>query len=61
MPGRSSPSRTLQFVGAITAVVALIGYIVFGWRFGDTGASLPFLLGALCVVIAVGWELSRRP
>jgi len=60
MPGRSSQSRTLQYVGAITAVVAVIGYVVFGWRFGDTDATIPFLFGALCVIIAIGWELYRR-
>lgn len=60
MPGRASSSQTLQYVGVIAAVIGVIGYVVFGWRFGDTDAPLPFVFGVLCVGIAVGWELYRR-
>lgn len=60
MPGRGSSSRTLQYVGIIAAVIGVLGYVAFGWRFGDADATIPSLLGALCVIIAVGWELYRR-
>ena len=60
MPGRASSSKSLQFIGALAAVVGVIGYVVFGWRFGETDGTIPFVLGAVCVVIAVGWELYQR-
>lgn len=60
MPGRASSSRTLQYVGAITAVIGVIGYVNFGWRFGETDNAIPFVLGVICVGIAVGWELYQR-
>lgn len=60
MPGRASPSQTLQYVGIIAAAIGVLGYVVFGWRFGDTDATIPFLLGVLCVIIAVGWGFYRR-
>lgn len=60
MPGRASSSKPLQYVGALVAVVAVIGYVVFGWRFGETDSAIPFALGAVCAVLAVGWELYRR-
>jgi len=60
MPGRASSSRALEYMGGIAAVIGVLGYVVFDWRFGDTDAKIPFLLGVLCVGIAVGWELYRR-
>jgi hypothetical protein len=38
----------------------VIGYVVFGWRFGETDSTIAFALGVICVSIAVGWELYRR-
>jgi hypothetical protein len=60
MPGRASSSKPLQYIGALVAAVAVVGYVVFGWRFGETDSVIPFALSAVCVVIAVGWELYRR-
>lgn len=59
MPGRTS-SNALRYLGAAVAVAAAIGYLGFGWRFGDAGGAVPLALGAVCVVVAVGWELYRR-
>lgn len=60
MPGRSSQSPLLQSVGALVALVAVVGTVGFGWRFGETDGLLPVAIGATCVVVAVGWTLSRR-
>lgn len=46
-------SKALPLVGLAFAVVAAIGYVVFGWRFGD-GNQLTFVLGMLAVAIALG-------
>ena len=60
MPGRASSSQTLQYVGAIAAVIGVLGYVVFGWRFGETDAAIPFILGGFAAAIAIGWNLYRR-
>ncbi|MFA9516905.1 hypothetical protein ACERIT_06765 [Halopenitus sp. H-Gu1] len=60
MPGRASSSQTLQYVGAIAAAIGVIGYVVFGWRFGETDATIPFIVGALGAAIAIGWTLYHR-
>lgn len=60
MSGRASSSQTLQYVGAIAAVIGVIGYVVFGWRFGETDATIPFFLGALGAAITIGWNLYHR-
>lgn len=59
MPGRASSPQMLQYVGAIAAVIGIIGYVVFGWRFGETNTAIPFILGALGATIAIGWNLYR--
>lgn len=60
MPGRSSASKPLQYVGVLVALIALVGYSVFGWRFGEANGVLPLTIGILGAVIAVGWTLSQR-
>lgn len=59
MPGRSSRSRPLQYFAALVALVALVGYVAFDWRFGETDGLLPVALGMACVV-AAGWTVYRR-
>ncbi|MFC4448780.1 hypothetical protein [Halorussus aquaticus] len=44
-------SRTATLLGVLAAAVAVVGYVVFGWRFG--GDSNPVALGfALLAVVA---------
>jgi len=31
MPGRSSESTPPQYIGAVVALIAIVGYIVFDW------------------------------
>jgi len=58
MPGRSSDSGLPSFLGAAFAVIAVVGYVVFGWRFGDSGGvALALAVGAL--LVAAGLELYR--
>jgi hypothetical protein len=47
-------------LGALVALLAIVGYTVFGWRFGETGGSIPFVLGAAVAILAVGWTLYQR-
>ncbi len=59
MPGQASGSKTMQYVGAAVALVAVVGYVVFGWRFGSTEEIAPVALGVVCAVVAVAWMLRR--
>jgi len=60
MPGRASPSGSFQYIGVLVAVVAVIGYVVFGWRFGETDDMIPVVLATVCIGIALGWKLYKR-
>lgn len=60
MPGRPSQSKPLQYIGVLVAIIALVGYVVFGWRFGEADGVLPLAIGIVCVIIAVGWTLYQR-
>jgi hypothetical protein len=60
MPGRATDSSSLRFVGAAVAVVAVIGYVVFGWRFGGDSGTVPTALAVLAVAVGVGVTLYRR-
>lgn len=53
MPGRSSNSRPLQIVGALVALVAVVGYVAFDWRFGGSTEPTPFAIGVVVAVVAV--------
>jgi hypothetical protein len=59
MPGRPSDSTPLQYVGVLAALLGLVGYSVFGWRFGESG-GLPFAIGLLFVAVAIGATVYRR-
>jgi len=56
--------ETLPKLGSLVAVLAaalgLVGYVVFGWRFGESNGSLPFILGVSVALFAIGWTLYQR-
>lgn len=61
MPGRTSQSRLLQYVGVAAALVAVVGFVVFGWRFGgESDGATPLVVGAVCAAVALGWTIYRR-
>ncbi|MFC7199709.1 hypothetical protein [Halospeciosus flavus] len=59
MSGRSQ-SKLLQSLGVIAALVGLVGYVVFGWRFGEGGGVVPNALGVAFALVAVVWTMYRR-
>jgi len=59
MPGRPSQSTPLHYVGAVVALIAVVGYTVFGWRFGESGGIVPFAIGAIIAIFVVVWTLYR--
>ena len=60
MPGRPSQSTRLQHLGALAALVAVVGYAVFGWRFGADDGVGPFVIGAGFALVVVGWTVYQR-
>lgn len=60
MPGRPSQSKPLQYIGALVALIAIVGYVGFYWRFGENGGIIPFAIGVSCVILAGGWTLYQR-
>lgn len=60
MPGRSSQSRSLQIIGALVAVVAVVGTVALGWEWGEADDVVPIAIGAGAAVLAVGWTIYTR-
>jgi hypothetical protein len=61
MPGAGrSDSRTVRLIGAIVALVAVVGYLAFGWSFDDSGNTVPTVVGVVAAITAVGWTLYSR-
>lgn len=60
MPGRSSQSTPLQYVGVAVALLAVVGYTVFGWRFGEPNGIAPFAIGVAVAIFAVGWTAYQK-
>lgn len=60
MPGRPTQSQPLQYIGALAALIAIVGYVVFDWRFGESDGIVPLAIGIVCVLLAIGWTLSQR-
>lgn len=56
----STRSNVLRGVAIVAALVGLVGYTVFGWRFGEADGTLPFVLGLAAAVLAVGWTVYQR-
>ena len=58
MPGNSNH---LTLVGVLACIVAVVGYVAFGWRFGD-GTANPIAIGIalVAVAIAIGSTVQRR-
>lgn len=54
-------SNVRRGLGLAAAVVGVVGYVAFGWRFGDGGSGgLPFALGIAFCAVAVGLTIVRR-
>ena len=61
MPGAGrSSSGTARAVGAIVAVIAVVGSLALGWSFDGAGDILPTAIGVGVAVLAVGWTLYSR-
>ncbi|PSP78491.1 hypothetical protein BRC81_08085 [Halobacteriales archaeon QS_1_68_20] len=59
MYGDSQP-KWMQYLGAVVALVGVVGYVFFGWRFDSSVESLPSMVGAVVAVLVVAWLLYSR-
>ena len=59
MPENPGSDR-LQYLGAVVAGIAVLGYLVFDWRFGGTNGIVPFTIGAGVAIMAIGITLYTR-
>jgi ABC-type phosphate transport system permease subunit len=50
----TSRSAVLTVVGAVACVVGIVGYVVFGWRFGGGTDPVAVAVALGCVALAVG-------
>lgn len=60
MAGRPSQSTSMRYVGATVALVAVVGDVGFGWRFGEGDGLVALVIGVVCTVVAVVWTISRN-
>jgi hypothetical protein len=58
MPGGGrSDSAAIRAIGAIVALIAVVGYLIFGWSFDGFGSTTATAIGAIVAVSALGWTL----
>lgn len=61
MPGAGrSESPTVTVIGAIVGLIAVVGYLVFGWSFNGSESMIPTAIGIIVAVLAIGWTLYSR-
>jgi hypothetical protein len=59
MPGGGrSDSPVVRIIGGIVALIAVVGYLVFGWSWG-TGGAIPTTIGAMVTVSIIGWSFYK--
>lgn len=59
VPTSLDRNRLTTLVGVVAAVVGLVGYVVFDWRFDGTSGPIPTALALVAVAIAIGATLLR--
>jgi hypothetical protein len=61
MPGAGrSESPALRALGAIVGLLAIVGYLIFGWSFNGSGGTIPPAIGTIVAALAIGWTLYSR-
>jgi hypothetical protein len=61
MPGAGrSDSSAVRTIGAIVALIAVAGYLIFGWSFDGSANTIPTAIGIIVAVSAIGWTFYSR-
>jgi hypothetical protein len=59
MPGGGrSDSPAVRIIGGVVALIAVVGYLVFGWSWG-AGDAIPTTVGAIVAVSTIAWSFYR--
>jgi CHASE2 domain-containing sensor protein len=59
MPGGGrSDSPTVRIIGAVVALIAIVGYLVFEWSWGS-GNAIPTAIGTVVGVSIIGWSFYK--
>jgi hypothetical protein len=59
MPGGGrSDSPVVRIIGGIVALIAVVGYLVFGWSWGS-GDAIPTAIGSVVAVSIIAWSLYK--
>ena len=60
MPGSYSDNRTVQLVGEVFFLIAMVGSVVYDLEFGGSADPLPSALAVLAVAIAIAVTVLRN-
>jgi hypothetical protein len=61
MPGAGrSDSPATRAIGALIALIAVVGYLLFGWSFNGSANTTPTAIGVIVAISAIGWTLYSR-
>lgn len=60
MPGKRRSSKAVQYLGALVAAIAVFGYVVFDWDFAGATDPVPFALGVVVAILAIGLTLYQK-
>jgi cobalamin biosynthesis protein CobD/CbiB len=61
MPGGGhSESAAVRTIGAIVALIAVVGYLILGWSFSGSDTTVPTVIGVILAASAIGWTLYNR-
>ncbi len=59
MPGGGrSDSPAVRIIGGIVALIAVVGYLAFGWSRGS-GDAIPTAIGTIVTVCVLGWAFYK--
>jgi len=59
MPGKSTGSKPLTYVGVGIALLAVGGTLALGWEWGGA-EPMPMAIGVGTALLAIGWTLYSR-
>ncbi len=59
MPGGGrSDSPAVRMIGATVALIAIVGYLFFGWSWGS-GDAIPAAIGTIVAFSIIGWSFYK--